>query len=266
MHAYVINLNRSSDRREHMIAELARTGIDYEFVQAVDGRELDPASAAEMVAPEALASHWYRSGVLGNYLSRLRAYRMILADGRDMALVLEDDVKVPADIGELVDALGAHLAGAEVALLTYDHRKTLLMSRHDAIGLPSGRALALPIGAHHLMSGAAYVITREACERFAARMLPLQARTDDWWYFYQAGFFDRLRCVMPASVAKCGSFASTIDRRAPTSPRMRIRDAAIRYRLAPIVRAIAFRRELIYRRGGRVRLVDAPLAKEPSRL
>jgi glycosyl transferase, family 25 len=267
MHAYVINLDRSADRRSHMIAELARTGIDYEFVRAVDGRQLDPATAAEMVAPAALASSWFRPGVLGGCLSRIHTYRKILADGRDLALVLEDDVNVPADLGELADAVGAQLSGAEIGLLSYDHRKTLLLSRHDAVSLPSGRKLGLPIGAHHLVSGCAYVITREACARYAARMLPLRARTDDWWHYYQEGFFDRLWCVMPVVVTKCGSFASTIDRRAPTSPRMLIREAAVRYRFEPVLRAIAFRRELIYRREVRVRLVDVPLAaEEPSSL
>src|SRR5262249_4415431 len=41
MRAYVINLARSLDRRAHITAELQKTGLDYEFITAVDGRELD---------------------------------------------------------------------------------------------------------------------------------------------------------------------------------------------------------------------------------
>ena len=41
MHAYVISLARSLDRRAHITAELAKTGLDYEIITAVDGRELD---------------------------------------------------------------------------------------------------------------------------------------------------------------------------------------------------------------------------------
>ena len=41
MHAYVINLARSLDRRAHMTAELKKTGLDYEIITAVEGRDLD---------------------------------------------------------------------------------------------------------------------------------------------------------------------------------------------------------------------------------
>ncbi len=41
MRAYVVNLARSPERRAHIIAELEKSGIDYEFVDGVDGRDLD---------------------------------------------------------------------------------------------------------------------------------------------------------------------------------------------------------------------------------
>ena len=40
MRAYVINLARSLDRRAHITAELRKTGLDYEIIAAVDGRDL----------------------------------------------------------------------------------------------------------------------------------------------------------------------------------------------------------------------------------
>ena len=41
MYAYVINLACSLDRRAHVTAELKKTGLDYEIMTAVDGRDLD---------------------------------------------------------------------------------------------------------------------------------------------------------------------------------------------------------------------------------
>ena len=35
MHAYVINLASSLDRRAHVVSELEKTALDYEFVAAV---------------------------------------------------------------------------------------------------------------------------------------------------------------------------------------------------------------------------------------
>ena len=55
MYAYVINLARSQDRRAHMVAELKKTGMDYELVTAVDGRELD-ASDRTLVSIEEMST------------------------------------------------------------------------------------------------------------------------------------------------------------------------------------------------------------------
>ena len=47
MHVYVINLARSLDRRAHITGELKNTGLDYEIITAVDGRELDPSDLSD---------------------------------------------------------------------------------------------------------------------------------------------------------------------------------------------------------------------------
>jgi GR25 family glycosyltransferase involved in LPS biosynthesis len=39
--ANVTNLARSVDRRAHITTELKNTGLDYEILAAVDGREVD---------------------------------------------------------------------------------------------------------------------------------------------------------------------------------------------------------------------------------
>ena len=41
MQAYVINLIRSPDRRAYITAQLSKTQVNYEIVDAVDGRDLD---------------------------------------------------------------------------------------------------------------------------------------------------------------------------------------------------------------------------------
>jgi hypothetical protein len=53
LRAYVINLVRSTDRRQHIEAELRRAGLGYEFVAAVDGRLLD-LSGPRLVRPDDL--------------------------------------------------------------------------------------------------------------------------------------------------------------------------------------------------------------------
>src|ERR1700722_18799012 len=116
MHAYVINLARSPDRRAHIVAELQRTGLTYEFIDAVDGRNLD-LDDTTLVDPVLIARYSFPAGTAGCSLSHLSAYKKILADGFEHALILEDDIALPTDLNELAEDLASHMTGAEVALL-----------------------------------------------------------------------------------------------------------------------------------------------------
>jgi glycosyl transferase family 25 len=263
MHAYVINLARSPERRAHITAELRKSGIDYEIVEGVDGRDLDLRDS-RTVEPSMLDKSWFRSGVAGCALSHLRVYRKILADGVDRALVLEDDVTLPADLDSLVEALADHLSGAEVALLNYDSKDPCGMSREGSVRLPSSRLLVLPIDVGQPASAAAYLITREACKRMDESVLPVRVKSDDWGFFYREGTLDRVRCVMPLAVTKNPGFRSTIDYYSRWSLKGRL--LGVVAQVPVFYHAIAHRRQRIFRQWTRTELVDKPFIEKPSRL
>ncbi len=197
-------------------------------------------------------------------MSHLRVYQKIIADGADRALVLEDDVTLPADLGALVDVLAGHLVGAEVTLLNYDSKDPCRMSLQGAVQLPSSRRLVLPIDADQPASSAAYVITRDASKRMGEGVLPIRARPDDWGFFYREGMLDRVRCVVPLAVAKNPGFGSTIDYYPRWSLKARLLGTVAHVPL--FSKAIAYRRERIFRQWTRTELVDQPFIEKPSRL
>jgi glycosyl transferase family 25 len=258
-------LARSPERRAHITAELEKSGIEFEVVDGVDGRDLD-LHDPEIIDPSVLNSSWFRPGVAGCALSHLRVHRKILADGLDWALVLEDDVTLPADLDKLADALTEHLVGAEVALLNYDSKDTCRMSLEGSVDLPSGRVLVLPIDVSQPESGAAYVITREACKRMNDGVLPMRAKADDWDHFYRDGVLDRVRCVVPMAVAKHPGFASTMDYYSRESFKARLIEVVTRYDLRLFHQAITYRRQRIWRKFTQVEIVDKPFVDKPSRL
>jgi glycosyl transferase, family 25 len=265
VHAYVINLARSADRRAHIVAQLNNVGIDYEIVAAVDGQQLDLHDTAS-IDPAFLAVE-YSAGAAGCALSHLSAYAKIIADGRDSALVLEDDVIVPADLASLADAVAGQLTGAEIALLNYDNPEPVRISSEGALRLPAERLLALPIDISQPRSAAAYVVTRQACERLVKTITPVRVLADAWWHFYREGALDRVRCVAPMPVRKSPEYTSTIGFYSlGDGLRARLVEPLARGNIPVLSQVLSYRRERIHRQFIRTELVAAPFIEKPSRL
>lgn len=231
MKAYVINLARSPARRAHMVNQFRRTGMEYEFIAAIDGNELDLEDSAT-VSPVSLGrgpiqrGDWggdrSRSGVVGCALSHLKAYQKILADGADVALVLEDDVVLPADIQEITAAAAVHMVGADVVLLHYGnvnptYSSGLRLSRTTAVQLTSRRILAFPAEIADVSGAGAYLVTSEACEFMTREILPVRVPADDWAFFFAKDALRGVRCVAPVPVEIDPKFRTTIDHIVPWS-------------------------------------------------
>ena len=134
VHAYVINLARSPERRAHITGELQKTGLGYEIVTGVDGRGVDLHDRT-IIDPELLAKTDFPAGTAGCALSHLQVYRKVIADGREHAIVLEDDVILPADLGFIVDQVIPHMTGAEVVLLNYGSEDGSGLGREGCLSL-----------------------------------------------------------------------------------------------------------------------------------
>jgi GR25 family glycosyltransferase involved in LPS biosynthesis len=248
-----------------MLSELKKAAINYRIVAAIDDRDMN-LRASDTVDPAYFERSDWRPGRIGNGLSHLRAYEEILADDVDHALVLEDDVILAPQLTSLLNVLEKHLVGAEIALLHFENYDTCELSSEGATALPGSRLLALPIDICVPVGAAAYVITREACERMSKRILPIRAHSDDWNYWYSQGALDRVRCVFPRAVTKDARFESTIDYSSPTGLKARVLRVSKRHRLRPVMKLISYRRKAIWRNWTRAEIVDKPFVNKPSRL
>ena len=268
MYAYVINLARSSDRRAHIVAELQRTGLDYEIVPAVDGRTLD-LNDSTLIDPSLALRCPFPVGAAGCALSHFNVYQKILEDGQGAALILEDDVTLPPDLSDLADDVAGHLTGSEVALLNYASYPPgpLKISSESSVAMTSSRQLSLPIDARQLVNAGAYVITRQACARMLESVLPIRATADDWRFFYESGVLDRVRCVMPQPVTKSPNFESTIGLYSlGNGLKARLVGPLVRHKIPVVHQAILYRRRRIMAERDRAEVVDLPFIEKPSRL
>jgi len=259
MRVYVINLARSPERRAHMVRELRKAGIEYEFVEGVEGRDLD-LSDTSLVDPAWLGEGPFWSGVVGCYLSHLKVHKKMLEADIQRALVLEDDVLLPDDMGALIEVASTHMSGAEAVLL-HHHRfgsaergAAYRFLRRGSVQLPGSRVLAFPTDVGDLGATGAYLITRDACQRMAKMMLPVRARVDDWAFFCNEGALDNVRCVVPTPVQINSRFRTTIEHYGPSTLQTRLRNAVIRIPL--LSQALTIRRQRIMARKTQVELVD----------
>lgn len=87
---FVISLARAPERRKSIEEHLQSLGLEYEIVDAVDGRSLHIDEQRKLLAPGVS----FAPGVVGCYVSHLAVYQSIIDRGIRMALVLEDDARL----------------------------------------------------------------------------------------------------------------------------------------------------------------------------
>ncbi|XP_059089933.1 glycosyltransferase 25 family member-like isoform X3 [Tigriopus californicus] len=131
-HIYMINLKRRSDRKAKMEACFQLLGIDYEYFEAVDGRDLNE---------DYLEDHGIRMldefqdplhgrpltyGEIGCFMSHYHIWKDIIKHGYQRTIVFEDDIRFEPNFRESFQNLLLELSGLDLKWdLIYLGRKIL---------------------------------------------------------------------------------------------------------------------------------------------
>ncbi len=177
---WCINLDRATGRWDQMQPRLAALGLDVLRFSAVDGRA-EPALISASLDAAAFRRNMGRDALpaeVGCYLSHLEVWRLFVASGREVALVLEDDVVFHADF---LDALDAALA------VRYSWDMLKLNRIRAKLPVRQGRAGQWTLNAYlgPATGFGAYLIRRDLAERLLPKMLPVRMPVDyeatRWW-------------------------------------------------------------------------------------
>ncbi|WP_272537647.1 glycosyltransferase family 25 protein, partial [Providencia sp. PROV225] len=103
MIVFIINLKESSERRLKMQAQLDKTELKYEFINAVNGKDLSNTELKEIVYdyPNCMLS----KGEIGCALSHLAIYKKMVNENIEQAFVLEDDATLPYNIEDVISKI-----------------------------------------------------------------------------------------------------------------------------------------------------------------
>ncbi|MFT6269027.1 MAG: glycosyl transferase family 25 [Alphaproteobacteria bacterium] len=105
---FLINLARSEDRLEHSEKQLNALGIEFERLEAIDGATLTEAQIHQHYDETANLKLYKKNlsaGEIACYLSHRKAWKRIIDDNLDYAVILEDDSAADSNFIALHSAL-----------------------------------------------------------------------------------------------------------------------------------------------------------------
>ncbi len=170
---WLINLERATERRARMEAQLAQMDLPYLRVSGVDGkaRADELLQTVDLVAFERNLGRRILMGGIGCYHSHLSVWQLFLDSGKPVALILEDDVVFHDDFLQAVD----------LALAAESHWDMLKLNRIRAkLPICQGRIGPYRLNAYvgPATGTGAYLIHRDTVKRLLPRMLPITRATD----------------------------------------------------------------------------------------
>ncbi len=204
---YLINLDRAEDRLAFMKEELSRVGLPFERIPAVDGRNLVfPIPEFDAAAYRRCHGRRPNPSEVGCYLSHIECANRLLGSDESHALILEDDVALPADFRALLRAsLDAGGAWDILRLSTVNTGR-----KYSFLEIMPGRSLAIALTREK--GSGAYVINRRAAKWMVEKLLPMRLPYD---IAYDLEHFAGLRAVFvtPVPVDQFTDFPTQIQQR-----------------------------------------------------
>ena len=221
MRMIVINLVRATERRQKMADQFAAFGLTAEFLDATDGRNLTDADRARVDhnRRKAITPYPLTDNEIGCWLSHCRAMQRLIDSGDRMAVILEDDSALSPDFPKVVQAIEGMTTLFDVIDLHRNFKKSeIFIPRADL--LP--RYALGRIGYTH-MNATAYVITRDAAQKFLSQVATFAHAVDKELHSYWKNGLNIYGLENPVAVQDDGGHSYIDETRGQDRPQERLR-------------------------------------------
>ena len=190
---YAIAHPAFAERYNYITRHIARRSAQKPVILGVVGREVLERDPDFPRNPE------LSPGQLGCALSHLAAYRHMVENGVQQAIILEDDAALPEGFDDLARAVLGELRAGEVIALHSPTMEENVFSSHAARRF--GRSLMVtPVSAGAVRSCLCYAIDIGAARGILRGNDPVNYVADNFCDFYAHGLVNHLRILSPAAV------------------------------------------------------------------
>lgn len=201
MKIFVINLKDSTHRRLKMEGQLTALNLEYEFIEAVDGRILSDEEIAKLARK---TNYAFLPGEIGCALSHQKIYKKMIDEHIEQALILEDDVILEKRLEQILAKIQLPKHQPNVVLLSrvnkYYKKETCKI--FDAFTLNKTQ---------HATTAHSYIINNKGAQSLLEALFPVWMVADKWSFFEDLSLLN-VHSVVPHPVSLSSeSNVSTIN-------------------------------------------------------
>jgi glycosyl transferase family 25 len=172
---FILNLDRTTQRRKTMLDRLANLGLEAEILSAVDGSLLDAADLPPGTEPG------LSPGEIGCYLSHVNSWKTVIQRRLSYAIVLEDDVIIRPNLMNLVEEITA----LDIPLDAVRLSALLPVRGIPVVSLSGNVRLVLPIKPPCGAQG--YLVSLDGAKHLLSRLAipkqPIDFALDRYWKY-----------------------------------------------------------------------------------
>jgi glycosyl transferase family 25 len=172
---WVVNLERSQDRRQFMQRQLETMGLDYRFIDAVDGKNLTEKDWQKYSKERALKEkrRELSVGEIGCALTHVSMYHQMIDKDIAEVLILEDDVFITEDLLYVLAQRRNFPQDWEVVNFANDSAKTI------PLGEPIFAAYKICKFEGMANRTSTYLINLQGAKKLMAHLYPIRLPADD---------------------------------------------------------------------------------------
>ncbi|UTC76287.1 glycosyltransferase family 25 protein [Treponema sp. OMZ 792] len=205
MRVFIVNLKESTDRRQHMIEEMKKTNLQYEFFDAVNGKDIK--NIEEVYDKESAIKEYGRElklGEIGCAMSHLLIFKKMIEEDIEQALIFEDDIIISNDFNKVFSEI-LKLDNNGIILLGQSDKKlkTKIYFQNIAQHYKLKKIFNSGYGTY------GYIICKKTAEKIYTQSFPIIRPIDQWGKWWK---IINISVVIPNVINCQDEIASIIDK------------------------------------------------------